>query len=83
MKKYLIKGKLASQTIKQNLEKVPEQLLELPKIIIGYCEISPATKALSGIDLMIYIVDAIYHDPNLKKLFTEQRKPLFGKNILS
>lgn len=76
-----IKDKLASQTVRQNPEKVPVRPLALPKVVSGYCEISPVTKALSGIDLMIYFVDAMYHDPDLKKLFTEQRKPLFGKNV--
>lgn len=73
-----IKDKLASPTVRQNPEKVPVRPLALPKVVSGYCEISPVTKALSGIDLMIYFVDAMYHDPDLKKLFTEQRKPLFG-----
>ncbi|HGJ5892259.1 MULTISPECIES: divergent polysaccharide deacetylase family protein [Arsenophonus] len=76
-----IKDKLTIQTVGQDQEKVPAQPVELQKAVIGYCKISPVTKALSGIDLMIYIVDAIYHDPDLKKLFTEQRKPLFSKNI--
>jgi len=73
-----IKDKLASQTVRQNPEKVPVRPLALPKVVSGYCEISTVTKALSGIDLMIYFVDAMYHDPDFKKLFTEQRKPLFG-----
>lgn len=77
------KDKLANRTVKQTLEKVPAPSLELPKVVIDYCKISPTTKALSGIDLMIYIVDAIYHDPSLKSLLSEQKKPLFGKNISS
>lgn len=78
-----IKDKLASRTVGQEPEKVPARPVQLSKVVIGYCKISPTTKALAGIDLMIYIVDAIYHDPDFKKLFTQQRKPLFGKKISS
>lgn len=78
-----IKDKLASRTVGQEPEKVPARPVQLPQVVIGYCKISPVTTALSGIDLMIYIVDAIYHDPGFKKLFTQQRKPLFGKKISS
>ncbi len=52
---------------------------EIKPVTIGICEFPESTYSLEGIDFLMFMVEAIYHDPALQPLLSNKKPPLFSQ----